>query len=146
MSEEKIPKKVIEDREQVENKLRIGIYEGKNPLAAHKNKFKLELYKTINPVYEGERLIDDYFVCSQCLQLFNINVSRSGTNQFRRHFNPNKNQCKPIGDVSDFRLSREDLVKVFVGVGEISSEFGIEISQQNFLEILPQKLSTDDDL
>lgn len=136
--------KVIEDRVQVENKLRSGIYMGKNPLPEHQNKFKLNLYSVINPVYEGKRIIDEYFYCTRCLALLHYNINQNGTNQIKRHFENKNNQCLPNAEqrtLPHILLNRQCLAKALADVCVISSMIApltheelLTIIQSNFNE------------
>lgn len=141
--------KSIEDRSSVEMKLESGEYTSKFRLDKHAHKFKSHVYETIFIVYDGEKIVDDWFQCGKCGWLKCINVKSDGTNPFRRHVDDKKGECKKkalekqtglVPAQPSLCLSRDDLARAFSNVCSIGAVLG-KVSQDQFSEIMPDKFS-----
>lgn len=133
----------IENRDVLIKMLGLGQLVVKRPMQKHASKFKAAFYEIIHVIYDGDKVVKNWFCCSRCSKLFNIDRNEIGTNQLRRHADNENNVCfvpnEPSLKKNLLGVSREDFSKAFSEACHIGQSIGL-VSKNEVAESLPQNL------
>lgn len=148
MSQSKEKKKkfeytVVETEIVLMEKLKKGEIQVKKPLTKHLSRYKADFYNIIYIFYDGEKIVKNRFQCSRCEKLFNVDRNVDGTNELKRHADDCLLKQTNSSSRNSYRLSHDDLAKVFSKVCEISSIIG-PVSAEDICKLLPEQFCSED--